>query len=63
MLMPSSRHLIAEIEFRRFLEYSRLAKNKDELYSELEYYMAEYNLTEEDIKFDNEYVYGGELDD
>ena len=64
IVLPSlGNKAFAEIEFRRFLEYSRLAKNKDELLSELEFYMSEYNLTDEDIKFDNEYVYGGELDD
>ena len=53
----------AEIEFRRFYEYSRLALNKDILLDTLEGYLAQYDLTYEDIKFKNEYVYGGDLDD
>ena len=53
----------AKIEFRRFYEYSRLALNKDYLLSLLDSYLAKYNLSYDDIKFNNEFVYGGELDD
>lgn len=53
----------AKIEFRRYYEYGRLALNKDYLLDQLEHYLGEYNLTYEDIKFNNEFVYGGELDD
>lgn len=53
----------AEIELRRFFEYSRLALNKDVLLTELDSLLESYNLSLEEIKFDNEYVYGGELDD
>ena len=53
----------AEIELRRYFEYSRLAVNRDELSTELQQYLDMYNLTHEDIKFNNEYVYGGDLDD
>jgi superfamily II DNA or RNA helicase len=53
----------AEIEFRRFYEYSRLALNSSELIVSLEKYLKLYGLTYDDIKFNNEYVYGGDLDD
>ena len=53
----------AEIELRRYFEYSRLALNKDELLSELDHLLSHYGLMKEDILFKNEYVYGGELDD
>lgn len=54
---------MAEIEFRRYYEYSRLATNKDILLEQLERHLANYDLTYEDIKFNNDYVYGGDLDD
>ena len=53
----------AKIEFRRFYEYSRLALNKEFLLNQLEHYLAKYNLTHEDIKFNNDFVYGGDLDE
>ena len=53
----------AEIELRRYFEYSRLALNKSNLLTELDNLLESYNLSLEEIKFDNEYVYGGELDD
>lgn len=53
----------AQIEFRRYFEYSRLALNKDILIDKLERLMSDYDLSYEDIKFSNEYVYGGDLDD
>ena len=53
----------AEIELRRFYEYSRLALNKDDLMSQLEELLESYYMTFEDIKFKNDYVYGGDLDD
>lgn len=53
----------AKIEFRRYYEYGRLALNKDVLLDQLDHYLAKYNLTYEDIKFNNDFVYGGELDD
>lgn len=53
----------AEIELRRFYEYSRLALNKDALMSRLEELLGSYYMTLEDIKFKNDYVYGGDLDD
>ena len=53
----------AEIELRRFYEYSRLALNKDDLMSQLEELLESYYMTLEDIKFKNDYVYGGDLDD
>lgn len=53
----------AEIEFRRYFEYGRLALNKDSLLAALEEHLSDYSLTLEDIKFNNDYVYGGELDD
>ncbi|MDR1700205.1 MAG: hypothetical protein LBR68_03345, partial [Lachnoclostridium sp.] len=64
IVLPScSNKSFAEIEFRRFYEYSKLALNKDVLLEELEHYLERYNLTNDDIKFDNEFVYGGDLDD
>lgn len=64
IVLPSlGNKTFAEIEFRRFYEYSRLALNKDNLLDTLEGYLAQYDLTYEDIKFKNEYVYGGDLDD
>ena len=53
----------AEIELRRFYEYSRLAKNKDQLMLKLDELLSDYDMTTEDILFKNDYVYGGDLDD
>ncbi len=64
IVLPSiTNKAIAEIEFRRYYEYSRLALNKDILLDRLEKYLSDYDLTYENIKFNNDYVYGGELDD
>lgn len=64
IVLPSlSNKTFAEIEFRRYLEYSRLALNREDLLLELEKYLKDYDLSFDDIKFDNEYVYGGDLDD
>ena len=64
IVLPSlSNDAFAKIEFRRFYEYGRLALNKEYLANVLEAYLSKYNLTYEDIKFNNEFVYGGELDD
>ncbi len=53
----------AQVEFRRFYEYSRLALNAESLLHMLDSYLGRYNLTYDDIKFNNEYVYGGDLDE
>ena len=53
----------AEIELRRYYEYCRLALNSDSLIAELEKLMPVYGLSYEDIKFNNTYVYGGDLDE
>ena len=53
----------AEIELRRYYEYCRLAVNSSDLIKELEKIMAVYGLSYEDIKFNNNYVYGGDLDE
>ena len=53
----------ARIELRRFFEYGRLALNKDVLMDQLSSLLEKYDLTQDDIKFNNDYVYGGELDD
>lgn len=64
IVLPSfANRSFAEIEFRRFFEYSRLALNKDDLIPILEQCLADYCLSFDDIKFKNEYVYGGDLDD
>lgn len=52
-----------KIELRRFYEYASLAINKEELFVELQSMLDEYGLAEEDVKFDNEYIYGGEMDE
>lgn len=39
----------AKIEFRRYLEYAKLALNWDSLSSDLENYLTEYSLNKEDI--------------
>lgn len=53
----------AQIELRRFYEYARIALNKDVLLDELHRYLEEYNLSMEEIMFDNDYIYGGDLDE
>jgi len=53
----------AEIEFRRFQEYAKLALNKDELDVILDEELNLYGLTRDDIQFKNEFIVGGELDD
>lgn len=64
IVLPSISNIsFAKIEFRRFYEYSRLALNKEFLFNQLEHYLGNYNLTYDDIKFNNDFVYGGELDD
>ena len=64
IVRPSvSNDAFAKIEFRRYYEYSRLALNKDYLLDQLDHYLAIYNLTYDDIKFNNDFVYGGDLDD
>lgn len=64
IVLPShTNKAFAEIEFRRYFEYSRLALNKDILINQLEHYMAIFNLTYDDIRFNNDFVYGGDLDD
>lgn len=64
IVLPSvSNHIFAEIELRRYFEYSRLALNKEELIMNLSKILSRYNLTMEDIKFKNDYVYGGDLDE
>jgi superfamily II DNA or RNA helicase len=52
-----------EIELRRFYEYARLALNFEELSIILKQKMSQYGLSDEDIKFNNDFVYGGDLDD
>ncbi len=64
IVLPSiGNKAFAQIEFRRYYEYSRLALNKDLLIDMLERQLSDYDLTYEDIKFKNDYVYGGDLDD
>lgn len=53
----------AEIELRRFYEYGRLALNKDDLMHQLDELLERYCMSLDDIKFKNDYVYGGDLDD
>ena len=64
IVLPShSNKNFAEIELRRYFEYSRLALRNCELLEKLDDLLDVYNLSLEDIKFDNEYAYGGYLDD
>lgn len=64
IVLPSFENdAFAKIELRRFYEYGRLALNKDMLMNQLSSLLEKYDLTYDDIKFNNDYVYGGELDD
>lgn len=56
---------MAEIELRRYYEYAKLSieDNRNQLMNKLDQLLNEYGLTYEDIKFNNEYLEGGELDD
>ena len=64
IVLPSTENTsFVEIELRRFYEYSRLALNKDELDRKLDDLLSEYGLETNDILFDNDYAYGGDLDD
>ena len=64
LVMPSLQNkAFAEIELRRFYEYARLATNFEYLKLVLEDKMSDYDLTYEDIRFKNDYVYGGDLDE
>lgn len=64
IVLPSyENQQFAEIELRRFFEYCRLALNSGKLIPLLEQTMSEYGLDYNDIKFKNEYVYGGDLDE
>lgn len=58
-----SNKALAEIELRRFYEYARLAINFDQLKLVLEGKLSDYGLNYDDIKFKNDFVYGGDLDD
>lgn len=59
---PSSK-VFAEIELRRYYEYCRLSTNKEETLTKLEKLLRIYSLTYDEIKFNNNYVYGGDLDE
>jgi superfamily II DNA or RNA helicase len=63
IVLPSiANKAIAEIEFRRYYEYAKLALNKDSLMNDLEKYLNTYDLTPEDISFKNEYVEDVEIE-
>lgn len=63
IVLPSLENkAIAEIEFRRYYEYAKLALNKEQLMNDLEQYMNTYNLTNEDISFKNNYVEDVEIE-
>lgn len=65
VVLPSSDCIsMAKIELRRFYEYSKLALNKDDLLITLDELLNDYNLTQNEIEFTNEYIYnGGDLDE
>lgn len=64
IVLPTySNDSFAKIEFRRYYEYARLALNQTVLFEQLDNYLKNYHLIHEDIKFNNTFVYGGDLDD
>lgn len=64
IVLPSTENKsFIEIELRRYYEYSRLALNSSDLNEKLEELLISYNLTKKDILFNNEFTYGGDLDD
>ena len=64
IVLPSTENRsFIEIELRRYYEYSRLALNSSDLNEKLEELLNSYNLTKKDILFNNEFTYGGDLDD
>lgn len=64
IVLPSiTNKSFAEIELRRYYEYSRLALNFEELNNKLNKILLTYDMTLPDILFKNDYAYGGELDD
>ncbi len=64
IVLPSyTNDSFAKIEFRRYYEYARLALNQNVLFKQLDIYLENYHLSYEDIKFNNTFVYGGDLDD
>ena len=64
IVLPSTENRsFIEIELRRYYEYSRLALNSSDLNEKLEELLISYNLTKKDILFNNEFTYGGDLDD
>ena len=64
VVLPSlSNRSFASIELRRFYEYGKLASNGKTLQPKLKSLLTDYNLSMEDILFDNDYVNGGDLDD
>lgn len=64
IVLPSTENKsFIEIELRRYYEYSRLALNSSDLNEKLEELLNSYNLTKKDILFNNEFTYGGDLDD
>ncbi len=64
IVLPSSECIdIAKIEFRRLYEYAKLSMNFDKIEPILLDKMNKYNLTYEDIKWDNEFIEGADLDE
>lgn len=65
IVLPSKSNVaLAKIELRRFNEYARIALNGKDLSPKFNEILRSYGLTEEDIKFENEYIYyGGDLDE
>ena len=64
IVLPSiDNKLFAEIELRRYHEYCKLAVNNDEQMKTLEQLLDKYDLTYEDISFNNEFITGGDLDE
>lgn len=64
VVLPSSDCVgMVKIELKRFLEYGRLAVNWNSLSDTLNCLLKEYKLSIDDIKYENEYIIGGDLDE
>ncbi|MCI6360605.1 MAG: DEAD/DEAH box helicase family protein [Eubacterium coprostanoligenes] len=64
VVLPSNDCIgMAKIELKRFLEYARLSLNWETLSNKLDSLLMDYDLTINDIKYENEYIIGGDLDE
>lgn len=64
IVLPSSDLTnFAKIELRRFYEYARLARNKDELFDTIRSLLIEYTIHEDELRFMNEHEEETDFDD